>query len=49
VKRPLVYENAGQLGWNDSEAGLAYMKKAVELDPDLKDGNYYYCVTNKTI
>ena len=38
--RPLVFQSAAELSWNDSKQAYRYMKRAVELDPDLKDGNY---------
>ena len=39
-KRPLVFQHASMLSWGDTAKALEYMKRAVELDPDLTDGNY---------
>lgn len=39
-KHPLVFENAARLDRRDPKRALGYMQRAVELDPDLKDGNF---------
>jgi len=38
-KRPLVFERAAKLDWKDTKRALGYMQRAVELDPEMKDGN----------
>jgi tetratricopeptide (TPR) repeat protein len=40
-KSPLVCENAGRLTRDDPQRALSYMRRAVELDPELKDGNLH--------
>lgn len=39
-KSAAVCEHAAKLSWNDSKRALGYMKRALELDPDIADGTY---------